>query len=73
MGGSYLSFFKNSKTAEGIASKQPESFCKQSSIDFCTNRMLVINAERKWALDVVMLKYTFNLSSNKNEVFATMF
>ena len=26
-----------------------------------------------WALDVVRLKYSFNLSSNKNDLFATMF
>ena len=26
-----------------------------------------------WALDIVMSKYSFNLSWNKNELFATMF
>ena len=67
------SFFINSRAAEGSASaKQLESSCKHSSIDSCTNRTLVINAEIIWALDVVMLKL-FNSSWNKNELFATMF
>ena len=63
------SFFKN-KEAEGSASaKQPEFSCKQSSIDSCTNIAVVINAEIMWALDVVISKYSFNLNSNKNELF----
>ena len=58
------------QSSEGSASaKQPEFSCKQSSIDSCTNIAVVINAEIMWALDVVISKYSFNLSSNKNELF----
>ena len=68
------SFFKNNKTVETIASakKTTEFSCKQSSIDSCTSRTLVINAKIMWVLHVVMWKYSFNLNSKKNEPFATM-
>ena len=70
----FQSIFKNNEAAERNASvKQPESSCKQSFINSCTNRSLIINALIMWTLDVVMLKYPFNLSSNKNELFPTKF
>ena len=68
------SFFKNNEVAERNASaKQPESSCQQFSVDSSTNRTLVINAKIMWDLDIIMLKYSLNSCSNKNELFATMF
>ena len=68
------SFFKNNIETEGSGSaKQQESSCKQSSIDSCTNRTLVINAEIKWVLDVAISKYSFNSGSNENELFTIIF
>ena len=66
------SFFK--KAAEGsVSPKQPEYSCKQSFVNSCTNRTLVINAKIMWNLDVVMSKYSFHLNLIKNELFATIF
>ena len=45
----------------------------QTTISICTNKQLVTKAEIIWALDVVMSKYFFNSTSNKSDVFTTMF
>ena len=49
------------------------SSSKQTTIRTCTNKQLVTRAEIIWALDVVMSKYLFNSSSNKSDLFTTMF
>ena len=46
---------------------------KQMTISVCTNKQLVTKGEIIWALDVVMSKYLFNSSSNKSDLFTTMF
>ena len=46
---------------------------KQTTISICTNKQLVTKNEIIWALDVVMSKYSFNSSSNKSNLFTTMF
>ena len=46
---------------------------KQTTTSICTNKQLVTKAEIIWALDVVISKYTFNLSSNKSNQFTTRF
>ena len=49
----FQSIFKNNEAAERNASaKQPESSCKQSFINSCTNRSLTINARIMWTLDL---------------------
>ena len=68
------SFIKNNKAAAGTAAaKRPESSFMQSSFHSFTNRIIIINVKIKWALDVVILTFSFNSSSNKNEVFAAIF
>ena len=49
------------------------SSSKQTTIRTCTNKQLVTRTEIIWALDVVMSKYLFNSSSNKSDLFTTMF
>ena len=46
---------------------------KQTTTSLCTNKQLVTKAEIIGVLDVVMSKYLFNSSSNKSDLFATMF
>ena len=46
---SYIARFKACVKGENIAKKSP---CKQSSIDSCTNRTLINNAEIIWALNI---------------------
>ena len=49
------------------------SSSKQTTTSICTNKKLVTSAEIIWALDVVMSKCLFNSSSNKSDLFTTMF
>ena len=49
------------------------SSSKQRTISVCTNKQLVTKAKIIWALDVVMSKYSFNSSSNRSDLFITMF
>ena len=48
-------------------------YSKERTTSICTNKQLVTKAEIIWALDVVISKYTFNLSSNKSNQFTTRF
>ena len=68
-------FFKKANNSEpSETSKQRNSeTLKQSTISACTSNSLITNAEIMWALDVVMSNYSFNSSSNKNELFNAMF
>ena len=48
-------------------------YSKERTTSISTNKELVTKAEIIWALDVVISKYTFNLSSNKSNQFTTRF
>jgi hypothetical protein len=77
-----ISFFKRTEPSSSTAplssndagdSSKASSSSKQTTISTCTNKQLVTKAEIIWALDVVMSKYSFNSSSNKGDLFTTMF
>ena len=44
-------------------------YSKERTTSISTNKQLVTKAEIIWTLDVVISKYTFNLSSNKSDLF----
>ena len=44
-------------------------YSKERKTSISTNKQLVTKAEIIWTLDVVISKYTFNLSSNKSDLF----
>ena len=48
-------------------------YSKERTTRISTNKQLVTKAEIIWTLDVVISKYTFNLSSNKSNQFTTRF
>ena len=76
-----ISFFKHTKPSSSastllsndVGDSSEASSSKQTTISICTNKQLVRKAEIIWALDVVMSKYLFNSSSNKSDLFTTMF
>ena len=76
-----ISFYKHTEPSSGastlLSSDAGDSSkalsSKQTTISVCTNKQLVIKAEIIWALDVVMSKYSFNLSLNKSDLFITLF
>ena len=76
-----ISFFKRTELSSSTptllsndAGNSSEALSsKQTTISVCTNKQLVTKAEIIWALDVVMSKYLFNSSSNKSDLFTTMF
>ena len=55
------------------AEDSKEASSLKQTINICTNKQLVTKAEIIWALDVVMSKYSFNSSSNKSDLFTSMF
>ena len=76
-----ISFFKRTELSSSTSTllnndagdSSEASSSKQTTIRTCTNKQLVTRAEIIWALDVVMSKYLFNSSSNKSDLFTTMF
>ena len=44
-------------------------YSKERTTSISTNKQLVTKAEIIWTLDVVISKYTLNLSSNKSDLF----
>ena len=76
-----ISFFKSAEPSSSAstllsndAGNSSEALSsKQTAISICTNKQLVTKVEIIWALDVVMSKYSFNSSSNKSDLFTTMF
>ena len=76
-----ISFFKRTELSSSTSTllnndagdSSEASSSKQTTIYTCTNKQLVTRAEIIWALDVVMSKYLFNSSSNKSDLFTTMF
>ena len=76
-----ISFFKRTELLSSTSTllnndagdSSEASSSKQTTIRTCTNKQLVTRAEIIWALDVVMSKYLFNSSSNKSDLFTTMF
>ena len=44
-------------------------YSKERTTSISSNKQLVTKAEIIWTLDVVISKYTFNLSSNKSDLF----
>ena len=56
-----------------VGDSSEASSLKQTTITVGTNKWLATKAEIIWALNVIMSKYSFNSSSNKNDLFNTMF
>ena len=52
---------------------QSNSGTKQSTIFSCSSQQQIAQAEVMWAIDVVLSNYSFNSSSNKSNLFTTMF
>ena len=76
-----ISFFKRTEPSSSTSTllnndagdSSEASSSKQTTTSICTNKKLVTSAEIIWALDVVMSKCLFNSSSNKSDLFTTMF
>ena len=69
---SKLSYHKTVEKRNGC-SLQSNSAIKQSTIFSCSSQQQIAQAEVIWAIDVVLTKCSFNSSSNKSNLFTTMF